>query len=361
MKCSDCGQEIIDNKTFCPNCGKQLKKIEKEVGKNRKTFLIFIVVMLLLGGGTMYMIGNVGTTEELKKITDKNKKEEIEDFYNQYIIKDILVDSNTKEEIKNEKDNIIGYELELSKEKFKLGLFKINWISINKPTVLKVKDITKHKENLNITNEKINVISIEGLNVYDNKTERELSYMISVDSKLYLYYMDTYFELETSKLGFKSVDTYYKVKLPELKYASSINKLLKDHNEIVKNVVEKGTHSVYENYTKEYKDNDITHLVFYELDGGVNAGFSTSIKTLSFNDKGERLNLKEYVEHINKNYEEIIEKYRVLQEELLKDDSTLVKSEINPNLMYYVKENTLYILAGNNDWGMSFVEIKLGE
>ena len=226
MKCPDCGQEIVDNKTFCSNCGKQLKKIENKENKNKKTFLIFVVVMVLLGVGTMYIIGNVGTEEELKKIADKNKKENIEDFYDKYIIKDILIDSDTKEEIVSEKENIIGYELELSKEKFKLGLFKINWTKINKPTVLKVEDITKHKENLNLTTEKINVISIEGLNELKkyNDENTEFFYMISVDSRLYLYYMDTYFELETSKLGFKSVDTYYKIVLPEIKYPTSINK-----------------------------------------------------------------------------------------------------------------------------------------
>ena len=52
-------------------------------------------------------------------------------------------------------------------------------------------------------------------------------------------------------------------------------------------------------------------------------------------------------------------KYIELQGNLLKEDSTLLKSEINPDLMYYVKDNILYMLAGSNEWGMIFVEINL--
>lgn len=361
MKCPDCSQEIIDNKTFCPNCGKQLKKINDEVKKNKKYFLIFVVIMILLGIGTIYTIGNVGTKEELKKIISK-EKEQIKDFYGSYIIKNILTNETTPKEIVEQKDNIIGYELELSKENFKLGLFKINWIKINKPDVFKVEDITKYKNELNIEKDNINIISIEGFNVEENGDKKEKLNIISYKSKLYLYYMDTYFELALSNLGFKSLKTYYKVNLLQEKYPDSINKIIKDRNDNIKKDIEEGTYKIYENYAHEYLDNDITHIVFNELQGEVNAGFITYVKTLSFNNKGEKINLKDYIKHIGKNYDEMMKSYEILRDKALEGKEDIVsKLEANPNLMYYVKENKLYIACGSDSWETIFININLNE
>lgn len=366
MKCSDCNQQIIDNKTFCPNCGKQLKKISNETKKGR-IFLVFVVIMLALGIFTIYIVGNYGTEKELNKIL-KHKKENIEDFYGSYIIKDILINSNTPENLKNYKDNIIGYELELTKEKFKFGLYKIEWIKINKPTVLKVKDVKEHQKKLNTTNENINVISIEGLNVnYKDNVNYENNkflYMVSVDSKVYLYYMGTYFELESSKLGYKSVDTYYKVILPKLIYPSSVNDLLKKHIENTKNFIENEDYNkkyvlVYENYIEEYKDNDITHLIFVTNAGYIDAGMDIDIKVLNFNKKGKSLNLKEYIELINKDYGEVVNKIKISQNLSLEEIPNFIKYELTSDLMYYKKDNTLFVATGYDDFGVIFVEIKV--
>ncbi len=359
MKCPNCNQEIIDNKTFCPNCGKQLKKINNEVKNNTKYFLIFVVIMILLGLGTIYTVGNVGTKEELKRIISKDK-EQIEDFYDSYIIKNILINEKTPKEIIEQKDSIVGYELELSKENFKLGLFKINWIKINKPDVFKVKDISKYKEDLKIEGDNVHVISIEGFNVEENGKKREQFYIISHKSKLYLNYMDTYFELSKSNLGFKSLETYYKVNLLEQKYPESINKIIKERNDKIKETIQNNTYKIYENYAYEYIDKDITHLVFNELQGEVNAGFISNIKTLSFDNMGEKINLKKYIESIGKNYDEFEEQYKELRNKKLEGKEDMVsKFELNPELMYYVKEGILYIACGTDSWETLFINIDL--
>ena len=47
MKCPYCGQEMIDIRDYCVNCGKKLKKEEKgiSVGKLLVIFLIFILLL----------------------------------------------------------------------------------------------------------------------------------------------------------------------------------------------------------------------------------------------------------------------------------------------------------------------------
>lgn len=64
MKCPYCGQEMIDIKDYCVNCGKKLKKEEKGISFGK--LLIIFALLILIGVGICYYIANHGTEEEIK-------------------------------------------------------------------------------------------------------------------------------------------------------------------------------------------------------------------------------------------------------------------------------------------------------
>jgi len=68
MICPKCGQEIIDPKEFCVRCGTRLAKT-KEV--SRKGLLIFIIIMIMIGIFTCYMVINYNTDKEIKPYIEK--------------------------------------------------------------------------------------------------------------------------------------------------------------------------------------------------------------------------------------------------------------------------------------------------
>lgn len=63
MKCPNCGQEMIDRKEYCINCGKKLYA-EKSVNLNKNVVIIFIL-MILIGIGICYFIINYNTDKEI--------------------------------------------------------------------------------------------------------------------------------------------------------------------------------------------------------------------------------------------------------------------------------------------------------
>ena len=70
MKCPNCGQEMIDIKDYCVNCGKKLKKEDKNM--KLSTLLIIFVVIILLTIFACYMIINYNTDKEIEPyIVDK--------------------------------------------------------------------------------------------------------------------------------------------------------------------------------------------------------------------------------------------------------------------------------------------------
>jgi len=62
MKCPKCGQEILDEKEYCVNCGTKLKS-EKKVPK--RNVFIGLIIMVLLGALVCYLIINFNTSGEL--------------------------------------------------------------------------------------------------------------------------------------------------------------------------------------------------------------------------------------------------------------------------------------------------------
>lgn len=68
MKCPKCGQEIIDTKEFCINCGQRLIKQKKA---SRKTILIGLIIMIIVGLLTCYIVINYNTEGELSPYLNK--------------------------------------------------------------------------------------------------------------------------------------------------------------------------------------------------------------------------------------------------------------------------------------------------
>ncbi len=366
MKCPKCGQEIIDNKIFCPNCGKQLNKDSSMGLSPMKMFLIFIVVMLLLGAGTLYYVANMGLNKELDKIISKPNEEskiEIKDFYGSYIINNVITTKNSSNSINDLENSIIGFEIEITEDILKAGIYQIAWIKINKPTFENLTNFDNHKQNLNISSEKEYGFRIKGLNVEENTSKNEEIFeLLSFNNKLYLYYSNTYYELVTSKLGYKSSNTYYKVKLLEEKYISNINLEIKEFNNIVKTNIESNVSDIYIVEYEEILNGDIFHLIVKESFGGVNSEISTKTIVFAFNkNTGEKVNLKAYIEHINKNYEDIMDKYEINKQKTYEESVMGITSkyETSPDLMYYVKDDKIYIACGTDSYGILFTEVEI--
>lgn len=68
MKCPNCGQEMIDIKDYCVNCGKKLKKDKKGISLLGlfAIFLGIIIVTILV----CYLIINLNTDKEIEQYLD---------------------------------------------------------------------------------------------------------------------------------------------------------------------------------------------------------------------------------------------------------------------------------------------------
>ena len=76
MKCPNCGQEMIDIKDYCVNCGKKLK-IDKNNISLTSLIGIFlgIIIVTIIG---CYLIINLNTDKEIEPYLDKGIKEKTE-------------------------------------------------------------------------------------------------------------------------------------------------------------------------------------------------------------------------------------------------------------------------------------------
>jgi len=69
MKCPKCGQEMIDNKDFCLNCGAKLK--EEKPAMTKKTAIIVVLSLIVIGVITSLCIMYLGTGKELEPFLNK--------------------------------------------------------------------------------------------------------------------------------------------------------------------------------------------------------------------------------------------------------------------------------------------------
>lgn len=69
MKCPKCGQEMVDNKEICINCGATLR-IEKPV-MTKKLAVIIVVSLIVIGVIACLCVMYLGTGKELEPFLNK--------------------------------------------------------------------------------------------------------------------------------------------------------------------------------------------------------------------------------------------------------------------------------------------------
>lgn len=69
MKCPKCGQDMIDTKDFCLNCGAKLRE-DKPV-MTKKIAIIIVLSLIVVGVVTCFSIMYLGTDKELAPFLNK--------------------------------------------------------------------------------------------------------------------------------------------------------------------------------------------------------------------------------------------------------------------------------------------------
>lgn len=73
MKCKNCGQEMLDIKDYCVNCGTRLKSERKSITFGGLMTIFSLVIIVTLIG--CYLIMNYNTDKEIEPYLDKNINE----------------------------------------------------------------------------------------------------------------------------------------------------------------------------------------------------------------------------------------------------------------------------------------------
>lgn len=120
IKCPECGRKVSDKREICPNCGMPIKEIiQKPEKKHRKTwikYVIFVILLLILGGITYY-----STSYRLKRAQEIQEKKD-EEIYNTVVqnIEDCkyntAIDTIEEEISTNNKDRLITYINDIVKD-----------------------------------------------------------------------------------------------------------------------------------------------------------------------------------------------------------------------------------------------------
>lgn len=70
MKCKNCGQEMLDIKDYCVNCGARLRNDKKGITFGGLMGIFSLVIIVTLIG--CYLIMNYNTDKEIEPYLDKN-------------------------------------------------------------------------------------------------------------------------------------------------------------------------------------------------------------------------------------------------------------------------------------------------
>ena len=68
MKCNRCGQEMLDIKDYCINCGAKLKQEKKGMSLGGVFAIGIAIVVITIGA--LYLVANYNTDEEIKPFID---------------------------------------------------------------------------------------------------------------------------------------------------------------------------------------------------------------------------------------------------------------------------------------------------
>ena len=121
--CTECGKEISDKATTCPNCGAPIKKdtvyVERPVGqitpqpkkKNNKVLIIGIVIAVII------LIGLFGNSEETEQSTESKNTNSVEEVKEIEQKQEVEVSEAKKEEVKEETKKTIYYVGDIYKDR----------------------------------------------------------------------------------------------------------------------------------------------------------------------------------------------------------------------------------------------------
>ena len=76
MKCSNCGQEMIDIKDYCVNCGKKLKSDKNNISFGGLIGIFAGIIIVTIG--VCYLVINLNADKEIEPYLDKDTIEKIE-------------------------------------------------------------------------------------------------------------------------------------------------------------------------------------------------------------------------------------------------------------------------------------------
>ncbi len=368
MKCNECGQEIVDNKEYCPNCGKKIR--ENNLGVNKKTIIIITTMFILFAVGICLSIMFLGIDKELEpylKDTNNNNSEQIDEpietdnnikeYFGKYVIHDIKTTSKTPKDLIEKKDEILGWVVYFSNNKVKLGLYKIDWIIIENPSM-----VIDNNTDMSYLFDDDTIINIaasgENSMLQDNK---KINFIIS-NNKLYVYYYNTLFELVESNYNFKRNNNFYKINLIEQNYTKEINEKLENINNEIKKDVESLEGYVINVDYRIIEDDNIKHILIDKKIGPPYSGAYVSTYGITYNKNTLKMyNLEEYLSYRNRNYENIKNIYntKVSQFSENPEDNLSDIIPITPNSLYYVINNVIYIQYANSIHGPLFINIDL--
>ena len=73
MKCKNCGEEILDDSTFCPNCGNPINSIERCKKKfELKSLSLKSILVIIAIGIWMLVLQNLGIIPVTQDVRVKN-------------------------------------------------------------------------------------------------------------------------------------------------------------------------------------------------------------------------------------------------------------------------------------------------
>lgn len=76
MKCKNCGKEIPNDSTFCPNCGKPINSIERRKNKIQlKNLSLKSILVIIAIGIWMLVLQNLGVIPVAQDVRVKNTVE----------------------------------------------------------------------------------------------------------------------------------------------------------------------------------------------------------------------------------------------------------------------------------------------
>lgn len=361
MKCPNCGQEIIDSKEFCVNCGKQLKE-SKPVMKSR-TMIIVIFIMLLTISVPSIVIMNIGLDKEIepylndsdKTVVEEDETIELEDYYGEYIIKNITpLNLEIKDPI--DEKSTLGWNMDFKEEMVKI-FTGAGFYNIKEPGFT-IQEEDKFKDSFVATEDKkLYNVFVEGLDLFLN-SNLTINFVI-FNSKLYFYDNDYLYALEKVEPLYEDRNNFYKVNLPEKKYTKEINDKISIFETNIKNQIEASNEDTHIfNLSHELlTDGDIEHIFIRETYGYAYSSSSSQCNNITYNIKTLKLyNLEEYLNYKKTDFDSFNELYKKKAAEQHMD----LPDELKKNTPFCISNNNIVIKSSEyGPFGPIFVEIEL--